>query len=62
MVVVPSTFFIGANGVPLEVTGGYLGEAEFLDKVKSVVQVGTELHNSFMPNNESYLLGLPSQL
>ncbi|XP_067686312.1 UBX domain-containing protein 4-like [Haliotis asinina] len=38
VVVVPSTFFIGANGVPLEVTGGYLGEAEFLDKVKSVVQ------------------------
>ncbi|XP_046334253.2 UBX domain-containing protein 4-like [Haliotis rufescens] len=38
VVVVPSTFFIGANGVPLEVTGGYLGGTEFLDKVKSVVQ------------------------
>ncbi|XP_046575346.1 UBX domain-containing protein 4-like [Haliotis rubra] len=38
VVVVPSTFFIGANGVPLEVTGGYLGESGFLDKVKSVVQ------------------------
>lgn len=37
--VVPSVFFIGNNGIPLEVTGGAVSAEDFKVKVESAVQV-----------------------
>ena len=39
MVLVPSAYFIGNNGVPLEVLGGNLETATFKDKVHAVLEV-----------------------
>lgn len=38
VVVVPSTFFIGLNGVPIEVIAGNLSPEEFHEKVKEVLK------------------------
>lgn len=38
VIVVPSSFFIGEGGVPLEVTGGYSEPAEFMKKIERVLQ------------------------
>ena len=40
MVLIPSAYFIGNNGVPLEVLGGNLETDSFKDKVRSVLEVG----------------------
>ncbi|KAL5011050.1 hypothetical protein ScPMuIL_013355 [Solemya velum] len=37
VVVVPATFFIGENGVPLEVTGGFVAAGDFTHKINSVL-------------------------
>lgn len=42
VVVVPSTYFIGVDGVPLEVTAGFMESEAFKDKIKSVVQLHKE--------------------
>lgn len=39
VVVVPSTYFIGVDGVPLEVTAGFVESEAFTDKINSVVQL-----------------------
>ncbi len=39
VVYVPCTFFIGENGVPLEVVAGFLEAREFLEKIDQVEQV-----------------------
>ena len=36
---VPSTFFIGDGGVPLEVTAGHLDADALVDKIEAVIQV-----------------------
>lgn len=38
VVVVPSSFFIGCNGIPLEVIAGSVGPQELLERIESVVQ------------------------
>ncbi|XP_006821539.1 UBX domain-containing protein 4-like, partial [Saccoglossus kowalevskii] len=35
---VPATFFIGTNGVPLEVVGGHLSSQEFTVKINKVIE------------------------
>lgn len=39
VVIVPSTFFIGVNGVPLEVIGGSLESSPLLEKIEKVIQL-----------------------
>ncbi|XP_078580165.1 UBX domain-containing protein 4-like isoform X2 [Branchiostoma floridae x Branchiostoma japonicum] len=39
VVCIPSTFFIGDNGVPLEVVGGSLPVNQFLERIQKVVQL-----------------------
>lgn len=39
VVVVPSTFCIGENGVPLEVIGGPLKPADLVSRIQQVQQV-----------------------
>ena len=36
---VPSVFFIGEAGMPLEVTGGYVSPEEFAKKIEMVLKV-----------------------
>eukprot|EP00058_Branchiostoma_floridae_P027454 XP_002612945.1 hypothetical protein BRAFLDRAFT_58187 [Branchiostoma floridae] len=38
VVCIPSTFFIGDNGVPLEVVGGSLPVNQFLERIQKVIQ------------------------
>ncbi|XP_064470814.1 UBX domain-containing protein 4-like isoform X2 [Ornithodoros turicata] len=38
VVVIPSTFFIGCNGIPLEVIAGSVTPEEFIDKINKVMQ------------------------
>jgi len=38
-VCIPSTFFIGDGGVPLEVTAGHLEADALVDKIETVIQV-----------------------
>lgn len=40
MVPVPSMFFIGGNGVPLEVVAGEVTVPELLQKITSVLEKG----------------------
>lgn len=35
----PCVFFIGVNGIPLEVTGGYLPPDELIQKLNKALQV-----------------------
>ncbi|XP_035657813.1 UBX domain-containing protein 4-like isoform X3 [Branchiostoma floridae] len=39
VVCIPSTFFIGDNGVPLEVVGGSLPVNQFLERIQKVIQL-----------------------
>ncbi|EEC14534.1 UBX domain-containing protein, putative [Ixodes scapularis] len=41
VVVVPSSFFIGCNGIPLEVIAGSVGPQELLERIENVVQYHT---------------------
>ncbi|XP_048781134.2 UBX domain-containing protein 4-like [Ostrea edulis] len=41
VVVVPSTYFIGVNGAPIEVTAGHKGKSDFLQVLQNVLK----LHN-----------------
>ncbi|CAN7979486.1 unnamed protein product, partial [Ixodes pacificus] len=38
VVVVPSSFFIGSNGIPLEVIAGSVGPQELLERIENVIQ------------------------
>ncbi|XP_041371493.1 UBX domain-containing protein 4-like [Gigantopelta aegis] len=46
VVIVPSTFFISTNGIPIEVTGGYVDSKEFIKILKTVLQT----HKSKAPS------------
>jgi len=39
VVIVPCVFMIGENGVPLEVSGGYISPSELAHKFDKVLQV-----------------------
>ncbi len=43
IVCVPCTFFIGENGIPLEVVGGHVEPKQLIDKIDVVLQVGAIL-------------------
>ena len=43
VVCVPCTYFIGENGMPLEVTGGHVEPQQFAEKIDSVIQVSDEI-------------------
>jgi len=41
VVLIPSTYFIGHNGMPLEIIGGDVSPGEFLKKIETVLQHGS---------------------
>jgi hypothetical protein len=43
VVMVPCVFYIGKNGVPLEVSGGYVQPEELSNKLTNALQVSTAL-------------------
>ena len=49
MVCVPSTYFIGEAGVPLEVTGGHVSPDDFHKKIEEVLKVKYQKGQVFLP-------------
>ena len=48
VVVIPSTYFIGINGAPLEVVASYSPAQQFIEKIKAVTQVRKRSYPFFM--------------
>jgi len=44
VVIVPCVFMIGENGVPLEVSGGYIPPSELVQKFNNALQAGYGSH------------------
>ena len=45
----PSTFFIGDSGVPLEISGGFLDVAALVEKIETVLQVSVKIEYPKIP-------------
>ena len=55
---VPSTYFIGEAGVPLEVTGGHVSPEDFHKKIEEVLKVKYQKGTSLFAQN-TYMVKLP---
>ncbi|XP_013385210.1 UBX domain-containing protein 4 [Lingula anatina] len=60
VVCIPSAFFIGNNGVPIEITGGHIEPAQFAAKIKNVVQMHQLLHPQQQQQQQQQQLSQPS--
>ncbi|XP_022286470.2 UBX domain-containing protein 4-like [Crassostrea virginica] len=50
VMVVPSTYFIGVNGAPIEITAGHKEKTDFVLVLKNVLKIHNETLNQSMPS------------